>query len=100
MERGLHHQPLLSYVMVWLFVMAASMGILGLLKEKGKMGISWVPAVALFGLCLFEWLFEARARYLYTYVPIFILVAVLGWNYICAGVVAVYRWCRGKVERQ
>ena len=32
------------------------------------------------GLVLFELLFEARARYIYTYVPVFCVLAALGMN--------------------
>ncbi len=34
------------------------------------------------GLTLFELLFEARARYLFTYVPIYILLALYGLQFI------------------
>lgn len=37
-----------------------------------------VMILSIIGLTMFELLFEARARYLYIYVPIFILVAVYG----------------------
>ena len=36
--------------------------------------------LAILGLILFELLFEARARYIYTYVPIFCVLAALGMN--------------------
>jgi len=36
--------------------------------------------LSLLGLFLFEMLFEARARYLYTYVPLFIIVGSMGMN--------------------
>jgi len=34
--------------------------------------------LALIGLTIFELLFEARARYLYCYVPLYILLASVG----------------------
>ena len=37
-----------------------------------------VMYLSLLGLFLFEMLFEARARYLYTYIPVFIMVGSLG----------------------
>ena len=37
-----------------------------------------VLILALEGLTIFELLFEARARYLYTYVPLFIILAMMG----------------------
>ena len=39
---------------------------------------SKVIYLSLIGLFLFESIFEARSRYLYTYVPIFIVGAMLG----------------------
>ena len=39
-----------------------------------------VLMVSIIGLTLFEILFEARARYLYTYVPLFILIALKGMD--------------------
>ena len=40
--------------------------------------ISIVLYLSLLGLFLFEMLFEARARYLYTYVPLFIMIGTMG----------------------
>ena len=40
-----------------------------------------VAVVSVIGLTIFETLFEARARYLYTYVPIYILLATVGCKY-------------------
>ena len=37
-----------------------------------------IMILSLVGLTIFELLFEARARYLYTYVPIYIIVAMYG----------------------
>lgn len=31
------------------------------------------------GLVAFELLFEARARYLFTFTPIFVILATIGW---------------------
>lgn len=39
-----------------------------------------VLILALEGLTIFELLFEARARYLYTYVPLFIILGMMGWE--------------------
>lgn len=38
--------------------------------------------LAVIGLTLFELLFEARARYLYTYVPVYCVLAALGMQEI------------------
>lgn len=40
-----------------------------------------VAVVSVIGLTIFETLFEARARYLYTYVPIYILLATVGCKF-------------------
>ncbi len=42
-------------------------------KKQGDAG--WVVLCSLVGIALFEWLFEARARYLFIYVPLYILEA-------------------------
>lgn len=45
-----------------------------ILKNK----VLFVAIVSIIGLTIFETLFEARARYLYTYVPVYIMLAVIG----------------------
>ena len=47
--------------------------------DKDKMKNSdWVICLSLIGIIVFELLFEARARYIYIYVPMFILYAMSG----------------------
>ena len=43
-----------------------------------------VAMLALIGLTIFETVFEARARYLYSYAPLYILLAAMGIGRICA----------------
>lgn len=38
-----------------------------------------VIMLAVIGLILFEWIFEARARYLYLYAPYFVMLGIYGW---------------------
>ena len=38
--------------------------------------------IGIIGLSLFELLFEARARYLYIYVPLYIILAIYGISFI------------------
>ncbi len=38
--------------------------------------------LSVIGLTLFELLFEARARYLFTYVPIYIILALYGFQFV------------------
>ena len=63
----------------WLFVLT---GLLGVIWKKGFKNHDklFVPLLALIGLNLFVLLFEARSRYLFTYIPIFIIVSTVGWN--------------------
>lgn len=37
-----------------------------------------IVMLAIIGLTIFELIFEARARYLYTYVPLYIILAAAG----------------------
>ena len=41
-----------------------------------------VLMLGIIGLSLFELLFEARARYLYIYVPLYIILAIYGISFI------------------
>ena len=41
-----------------------------------------VIMLSILGLTLFELLFEARARYLFTYAPLYIILALYGFQYI------------------
>lgn len=41
-----------------------------------------VLMLGIIGLTLFELLFEARARYLFTYVPLYVILAIYGINFI------------------
>lgn len=59
---------------IWLLILFLSTGILFEEKQKNLL----VLVLSLFGILLFELLFEARARYLYLYVPIFIVASIYG----------------------
>ena len=61
---------------VWLCVLAASLGMIGY-RKKADSAVAAV-LLAVIGLTVFEVLFEARARYLYIYVPFYIVTGVLG----------------------
>ena len=60
--------------MLWITVLFMSIAVLGTKKNK-KIA---VLALSIIGLTIFELLFEARARYLFTYIPIYILLGILG----------------------
>lgn len=64
---------------IWLISLFLSLfAILYIWKHNSKGTELAVLLLSLLGLILFETLFEARARYLFTYVPIFIICAVIG----------------------
>lgn len=48
------------------------------IEKRDNIVFSLVFRLALIGLSVFELLFEARAWYLYIYVPLYIIVAVWG----------------------
>lgn len=60
---------------IWVFVLGAA-AVSGLGKENRQEIIVLMLSIA--GLTLFEVLFEARARYLYTYAPVFCILAAIG----------------------
>lgn len=60
---------------IWVFVLGAVV-VSGLGKENRQEVI--VLMLSIVGLTLFEVLFEARARYLYTYAPVFCILAASG----------------------
>lgn len=62
-------------LMIWLTILFA--GIFSVFQKENRRWTS-VIMLAVIGLTVFELLFEARARYLYTYTPLYILLAVAG----------------------
>ena len=59
---------------VWIFVLVGGwISSMSMLLEKRR-GFYYAMALALIGITIFEILFEARARYLYLYAPIFVLM--------------------------
>jgi hypothetical protein len=67
--------------MLWLTVLMLSVFSAFTQKSSEKN----VIMLAIIGLTIFELLFEARARYLYTYVPLYIVLAIYGIDCICKG---------------
>lgn len=51
-----------------------------------------VIMLGIIGLTLFELIFEARSRYLYTYTPLYIVLAVYGFDYILERKQSNKRW--------
>ena len=59
---------------VWIFVLVGGwISSMSMLLKKRR-GSYYAMALALIGITIFEILFEARARYLYLYAPIFVLM--------------------------
>lgn len=61
---------------VWLTTLFLTLGV-SMLKRKDECTVAMLSII---GLTLFTLLFEARARYLYTYAPIFIYLAMLSFH--------------------
>lgn len=78
-EEGIYY-PLWSNFaqMIWLTVLFLS--IFSVFGERSPEKNALL--LSIIGLTLFELLFEARARYLYTYVPVYILLAVSGFQWL------------------
>ena len=64
---------------LWLIILMGNFGIIFIIQDKKMRSDMAVPVLALIGLTMFEMIFEARARYLFNYSPLFILTAAIGW---------------------
>lgn len=60
----------------WLCILAASLGMVGWRRSGDSTLLAAV--LSIIGLTVFQLMFEVRARYLYIYVPFYILTGVLG----------------------
>ena len=65
---------------VWMLILAGCFLSFFDRKNDGNSPAGPAALLALIGLTLFVLLFEARARYLYCYVPVFVLLSVSGWE--------------------
>lgn len=85
--------------LIWYTLLVGSLGLVLLLRGEPDMNYV-VMALSIVGLSVFELLFEARARYLYTFAPLFVLMGALGWRaWLCpakTGESAPEPWARGK----
>lgn len=61
---------------IWLFVLILSL--FCCFKIAGSLEVKYVILLALIGIVVFVTLFEARGRYIFNYVPIFVLAAICG----------------------
>ena len=74
-------------LMVWIAILF--LGILSVFLNKKELS---VIMLAVIGLTVFELLFEPRARYLYTYAPFYIILAVSGIQMIIKRNQYYYQW--------
>jgi len=66
---------------MWLLLLFCQCSILIVTKKSNKINSDLVVmCLSIIGLFIFEMLFEARARYLYTYIPVYILLGVIVWS--------------------
>lgn len=66
--------------MIWLIIIIGTCGVFLYFYQSNKPNsIIFVMVISLIGLFLFEILFEARARYLFIYIPFYIIIALYGW---------------------
>ncbi len=87
--QGQFFNKFLSFVqMNWMSVLFLSLFVF---IKREKTNVIWIMMLSVIGLTLFEILFEARARYLFTYVPIYILLACLGLQSVIENVKNLYR---------
>lgn len=63
--------------------MVCLLGMVGVFFHKATTQIELIllrtMMIGVMGLVAFELLFEARARYLFTFTPIFIILSITGW---------------------
>ncbi len=85
---------------IWIFILAGTTGIIFIIKKNiQKKEKILVLALSIIGLTIFEILFEARARYLYTYIPFYIVLAVFGWNNYLKYFLLKWRTKENRMER-
>ena len=85
---GGKYHPLYSSLLqaAWLLLLFSALGCAAFIFRKNVSDELWTAMLAIIGLTLFVLLFEARARYLYTYAPIYILLGAIGWKQMVSAV--------------
>lgn len=66
---------------IWMFVLTSILA-MGFRKAGDFNTSQCIALLSIFGLTLFLWIFEARARYLYCFLPIYIICASIGLDII------------------
>lgn len=80
--RHAHFQILLTWLhSIWLALLlgctlCGAAQLFGGGQESGAVGVMMLSII---GLTLFEWIFEARARYFFLYAPFYVLLGTYGW---------------------
>jgi len=69
---------------IWILMLA---GCVGIVIDRNRAGFA-LPALAILGLTLFLLLFEARARYLFLYTPLYVLSGGVGLKNLYSGFIA------------
>lgn len=69
------------YQMIWIGILISMLGC-SIGRKKEKIDVITVMMLGIIGITAFVMLFEARARYLYTFVPLYIMLAVLSFSNI------------------
>ncbi len=69
--------------LVWIFIL---LGVPGIVLEKDKKSYYTVFSVLMIGILVYIMLFESGARYIYIFLPIFIVMSVCGMDIIGAAV--------------
>lgn len=64
--------------MIWLTTLLLSIFSVSDPKTSDKN----IIMLGIIGLTIFELIFEARARYLFTYVPLYIILAMYGFDHV------------------
>lgn len=79
---------------LWMLVLlGVALNSIRLFQKEKQMEKTYLVAVtSLIGITMFVMLFEARSRYLYTFVPLFILIAGKGYQ-------ELYGWMKRKQEK-
>ena len=75
--------------LVWIFILFTMLLSIGNRKANS---VKRVTLFSIAGITLFELLFEVRARYLFIYVPFYIVMAIEGIQFI-------YKTCQFKVKQ-
>ncbi|MCR4611513.1 MAG: hypothetical protein K5644_06415 [Lachnospiraceae bacterium] len=81
---------------VWIFVLL--LNVLLIFTKKNKLNA--VLATSLIGIILFDLLFEARARYLLIYAPLYIMAAVSALQGVYDKVDTFFVWCKNRSAKK